>query len=148
MDNPLLLQASPVDVTQEEENNIKAEILEQFDDESMLALQERSIKARGKKIEQETKVKNLDAVEKINDHITDITERLTDPDLINKVMDNVKNGKDFNEAVKGVAGLVELRDKQLDRVVDQYAYSGKKKRIVTQFKSQGVTVTQGVEIDG
>lgn len=148
MDNPLLLQASPVDVTQEEENNTKAEILEQFDDESMLALQERNIKARGKKIEQETKVKNLDAVDKINDHITEITERLTDPDLINKVMDNVKNGKDFNEAVKGVSGLVELRDKQLDRVVDQYSYSGKKKRIITKFKSQGVTVTQGVEIDG
>ena len=147
MDNPLLAPA-PIDITPQQEEAMKGEILSEFDDESLLNLRKRSIEARGKRVELDTKVQNLDSVEEINGKITDITKKLLDGDLVDRVIGGIKTGKDFNEAVRAVSGLVELRDKQLDRSIDEHSTSGKKKKILTQFKMQGVTVTQGVEIDG
>lgn len=145
--NTSLVPKSELDISPFEEEEMRVEVLESIDKTGLVELRKQDIAKRSQILTLDTKENNLTSVEIINENITKLTELISDPTVLQKVLNNVETGKDYNEAVKAVSGLVDLRNKQLDKSIDPFASTGKKKKIAVQFQTQGVSVAMGVEVD-
>jgi DNA repair ATPase RecN len=142
-----LVPQSALDITPEEEQELKFELIEQIDQTSLSELRKIAIAQKSEAIKLDTKENNLQTVEEINKRITNVVQGLLGSDVTERVFESIETAKDYNEAVKAVNGLVDLRNKQLDKTIDEFANTGKKKRIAVQFQSQGVSVAVGIQTD-
>ena len=141
-----LVPKSALDITPVEEQAQKAEILDTLEDESLLELRKQRLAQRSKRVGIDTKENNLDAVETLNNQIQDIIELVSDPGLVKKLIPKMKSPKDYNELVKATAALVSVRDKQLDKTLDEFASTtGKRRKIDIAFAAQGVKVAARIE---
>lgn len=147
-DNPLL-QKTALEVSPAEEWDQKVELIEHTD-VSLYDLQRRkaAIEQKRQDLDVERKEQNLESVDWLNRRIYGLIADVTSPDITGRLMEKVESGKDYNEMVKAVQGVVKLRDDMLDRTYDQTAGTGKKKKIAVAFQGQGVKVAIGVETDG
>lgn len=146
MDKFELVPKSALDISKEEEQEQKLELVETIENTSLSELRKQAIVKRSQSVLLDSKESNLESARRLNDRIAAIVDGITDADVVEKVFSNIETGKDYNEAVKAVNGLIDLRNKQLDRTIDEFA-TGKKKRIAVQFQTQGVKVSTMVETD-
>jgi len=145
--NASLVPQSELDISPIQEEEMRIDVLESLDRTGLVALRQQDIAKRSEHLSLETKESNLDSVEIINENITNLTRLISDPTILQTVLANVETGKDYNEAVKAVSGLVDLRNKQLDKTLDPFANTGKRKKIEVMFQSQGVSIAARVEVD-
>ena len=141
-----LVPKSALDITPVEEQAQKAEILDTLEDESLLELRKQRLAQRSKRVGIDTKENNLAAVETLNGQIQDIIELVSDPEIVKELIPKMKSPKDYNELVKATAALVSVRDKQLDKTLDEFASTtGKRRKIDIAFAAQGVKVAARIE---
>lgn len=145
--NQGLVPQSELDISPQQEDEMRVEVLDSIDRTGLVELKKQEIAKRSQLLALDTKENNLDTVSIINERITDLITSISDPAILEKILSTVETGKDYNEAVKAVSGLVELRNKQLDKTLDPFATTGKKKKIEIAFASQGVSVAARVEVD-
>lgn len=148
-DNPLIQKKTALDVSPVEEYTQKLELLDK-NEISLLHLEQDKAKiARERQeLEVDSKLHNLDAVREINQNIDDLMRLVSDPMLALQISRGIETGKDYNEFVKAISAVAKLRDDLLDRTLDENARGKSHKKFITQFQTQGTTVTMGVEIDG
>ncbi|MDY3987783.1 MAG: hypothetical protein UGF45_09930 [Massilioclostridium sp.] len=141
-----LVPKSALDITPVEEQAQKAEILDTLEDESLLELRKQRLAQRSKRVGIDTKENNLAAVETLNGQIQDIIELVSNPEIVKELIPKMKSPKDYNELVKATAALVSVRDKQLDKTLDEFASAtGKRRKIDIAFAAQGVKVAARIE---
>lgn len=147
VDNPL--KNTQLDLTPAEEWDKRVELIEQTDT-SLYDLQKRktNIERKRQDLDVDRKERNLDSVEELNQSIAELVREVSDPTIAARLMKVAKDGKDYNEMVKAVQGVVKLRDDMLDHTYDESSGTGKKKKIAVAFQTQGVKVAIGVETDG
>lgn len=145
-DNPLIQKKTALDVSPVEEYTQKLELI-QKNDASLLELRRQNVEATRQTLDLDRKETNLQTVDELNQRIGGLLSKLTDNDVTDRVFGGIETGKDYNEAIKGVQSLAKIRDDMLDRIIDNSASGGKKKRIEVAFQSQGVQVAMRVETD-
>lgn len=143
-----MVPATPMDMTLEEEREQKIEVMEEIDNTSLLELRKQNIKSQSEQLSVQVKETNLDIVAGLDEKVSQIVQSITDPEVIDRIMSKMKTGRDYGEMVKALTGIVDLRASLLDKTVDEFAATGKKKRIAVHFQGQGVKVAVGVETDG
>lgn len=146
MDNPLN-ENSALLVPVEDEQKLKSELLAAAEP-TVLEARKKLVEYRRQLLGVQSREKNSEAVETINGVFTELLALVADPDMALRVTSSIESGKDFNEFVKGMTALVDLRDKLQDRMIDETVTGARKKRILASFQGQGVKMMVGVETDG
>lgn len=137
--NPML-DTTALEVTGHEVEEQVEQAVEVLPNETMLSVKRAELETVRRQLEIESRESNLHGVQKINKAIEDILQGISDPEIFQRVAEGVKNGKDLNELVKAVQGMIAMRDSLMEHSLDENLSGRKKKKFQVAFQTQGCTV--------
>lgn len=137
--NPML-DTTALEVTGHEVAEQVEQAVEILPNETMLSVKRAELETVRRQLEIESRESNLHGVQKINKAIEDILQSISDPEIFQRVAEGVKNGKDLNELVKAVQGMIAMRDSLMEHSLDENLSGRKKKKFQVAFQTQGCTV--------
>lgn len=137
--NPML-DTTALEVTGHEVAEQVEQVVEVLPNETMLSVKRAELETVRRQLEIESRESNLHGVQKINKAIEDILQGISDPEIFQRVAEGVKNGKDLNELVKAVQGMIAMRDSLMEHSLDENLSGRKKKKFQVAFQTQGCTV--------
>lgn len=137
--NPML-DTTALEVTGHEVAEQVEQVVEVLPNETMLSVKRAELETVRRQLEIESRESNLHGVQKINKAIEDILQGISDPEIFQRVAEGVKNGKELNELVKAVQGMIAMRDSLMEHSLDENISGRKKKKFQVAFQTQGCTV--------
>lgn len=137
--NPML-DTTALEVTGHEVAEQVEQVVEVLPNETMLSVKRAELETVRKQLEIESRESNLSGVRNINGAIERILQDISDPEIFQRVANGVKNGKDLNELVKAVQGMIAMRDNLMEHSLDENLSDKKKKKYMVGFQMQGVRV--------
>lgn len=140
LENNPMLDTTALEVTGHEVAEQVEQVVEVLPNETMLSVKRAELETVRRQLEIESRESNLHGVQKINKAIEDILQSISDPEIFQRVAEGVKNGKDLNELVKAVQGMIAMRDSLMEHSLDENLSGRKKKKFQVAFQTQGCTV--------
>lgn len=137
--NPML-ETTALEVTRQEVEEEVEQAVEVMPNETLLSMKRAELETVRRQLEIESRESNLSGVRNINGAIERILQDISDPEIFQRVAEGVKNGKDLNELVKAVQGMIAMRDSLMEHSLDENLSGRKKKKFQVAFQTQGCTV--------
>lgn len=151
-ENPLSCDSKlDISIVQEEEK--KEQLLMALNGVSLAELQEQRLAERKKELIAQSTEVDFNNAELINANMESILTAISEPEIFQKLIKTAKIGKDLSELVRAADGLLNIRNKMRDSLIDDYEPQKKstKTMIRVQLKSDvdGVaTADVGVVTNG
>lgn len=151
--NPLMPQQdSDMSLAMLQASNMECDMLEELeslDDMGLEKIADTLIKKKSNTLMRHSKQTDIEVATKLNQNLVSMVESVTDPALIQRVKESVKNTKDYKNLTSSMGNIVDTRNKINMGLMNDYRPStGKRVVIRTHLQgADGSQVTTEVGVD-
>lgn len=137
----LLKPNSPLDISVDEEESLKAELITDTQDASLIAAMRENIDKRKKALAVVVDDKKIESTKKLAEKLVALDDILTDESVLNRVKSNIESAYDYNMFAKASSEIYERMMKQQLSTADPEVARAQGRQIkVAVMDSSGATM--------